>query len=90
MVNLSSADAIVLYGVWQNPLPVSLVHDSYKLGPGEARNCDINASNLSIDLFDKTGRAQIRALVRCSARSVCGTLEVFDSKTGRTSISISL
>jgi hypothetical protein len=85
VVNLSPKDATVLCGIWQNPRPLPLVQDSYTLGPGEARNCDLNASDLAKDIFDKTGRAQIRAFVRSSSRVMCGSLEVFDSKTGRTS-----
>jgi hypothetical protein len=84
VVNLSPGDAIILCGVWQNPRPISLAQDSYTLGPGEAGNCDLNASDLSKEIFDKSGRAQIRAFVRSNSRTVCGTLEVFDSKTGRT------
>jgi hypothetical protein len=90
VVNLSPLDAMVLCGIWQNPRPLSLAQHSYTLGPGEARNCDLKASDVSGEIFDKTGRAQIRALVRSSSRTVCGTLEVFDSKTGRTSIILPL
>ena len=90
VANLSPLPATVLCGIWQNPHPISLLQDSYTLGSGEARNCDVKASELSRETFDKTGRAQIRALVRTSSRTVCGTLEVFDSKTGRTSISLPL
>ena len=90
VVNLSPVDATVLCGVWQNPRPVSLAQDSHTLGPGEAGNCDLKASDLSKEVFDKTGRAQIRAFVRSSSPAVCGTLEVFDSKTGRTSIILPL
>ena len=90
VVNLSPADATVLCGLWSNPRALSLAQDSYTLGPGEARNCDVKASDLSREIFDKTGRAQIRAFVRSSSRTVCGTLEVFDSKTGRTSIILPL
>ena len=90
VVNLSPLDAKVLCGVWQNPRPLPLAQDSYTLGPGEARNCDLKASDLSQEVFDKTGRAQIRAFVRSSSRTVGGTLEVFDNKTGRTSIVLPL
>jgi hypothetical protein len=86
IVNLSPSDAIVFCGLWSNPQPVSLLHDSHNLGPGVAVNCDLNASDLPKEAFDKTGRAQIRAFVRSNSSTVCGTLEIFDSKTGRTNI----
>jgi hypothetical protein len=90
VANLSSSNAVVLCGVWQNPRPLSLNQDSYTLGPGEARNCDLNASDLAKEIFDKAGRAQIRGFVRSSSRAVCANLEVFDSKTGRTSFVLPL
>jgi len=89
-VNLSAFPVIVLCGLWQNPRPLSLVEDSYTLGPGEAGNCDLKASDLAREIFDKTGRAQIRALVRSNSRTVCGNLEVFDDQTGRTSMILPL
>lgn len=90
VVNLGPLDAIVLCGLWANPRPLSLAQDSHTLGLGEAGNCHLNSSDLSSEIFDKTGRAQIRAFVRSSSRTVCGNLEVFDSKTGRTSIILPL
>ena len=90
IANLSPAAAIVCCGLWQNPQPVSLVNDSHTLDPGAAVNCDLNASDLPKKAFDKTGRAQIRAFVRSNSSTVCGTLEVFDSKTGRTSVVLPL
>jgi hypothetical protein len=90
VVNLGPSDATILCGLWSNPRPLSLAQHSYTLGPGEAGNCDVKASDLSREMFDKSGRAQIRAFVRSSSRAVCSNLEVFDSKTGRTSIVLSL
>ena len=90
VVNLSPSDAIIHCGFTMNPRPLSLAQDSYILGSGEARNCDLKASDLSREIFDNTGRAQIRAFVRSSSRTVCGNLEVFDSETGRTSIILPL
>ena len=90
VVNLSAFDATVLCGVWQNPIPKSLAQDRYTLGPGEAGKCEIKASALSREIFDKTGRAQVRAFVRTSSRMVCGNLELFDDETGRTSIILPL
>lgn len=88
VVNLSAVGVKVLCALTGNPRPISLAQDSHDLGPGEAQNCDLKASDLSSDAFDKTGRAQIRAFVRSSSRTVCGTLEIFDSKTGRTSVAL--
>jgi hypothetical protein len=90
VVNLSASDVTVLCGLWSNPTPLSLAQDSYSLGPGEAGKCEIKASDLSREIFDRSGRAQIRAFVRSSSRTVGGNLEVFDDKTGRTSIILPL
>jgi hypothetical protein len=90
VVNLSPSDAVVLCALTGNPHPISLAQDSHTLTPGEARECDLKASDLSREVFDKAGRAQIRGFVRSSSRSVCGNLEVFDSKTGRTSVVLPL
>ena len=90
IVNMGPLPTIVLCGVWQNPQPVSLLEDSHRLGPGEAVNCDLKASDLSKEIFDKTGRAQLRPFVRSSSRTVWANLEVFDDKTGKTSIVLSL
>jgi hypothetical protein len=72
------------------PHPLSLVQVSYILASGEAGNCDLKASELSREIFDATGRAQIRAFVRSSSRTICGNLEVFDDQTGRTSVILPL
>ena len=90
VVNVSASDATVLCGVWQNPHPLSLAQDSSTLRPGEARNCDLKASDLPRGAFDKTGRAQVRAFIRCSSRAICSHLELFDSKSGRTSVVVPL
>jgi len=90
VVNLSPVAVTILCGLWSNPHPVSLARDSHSLGPGEAGNCDLRAVDLPKEAFDSTGRAQIRAFVRSSSRAVCGTLEVFDSKTGRTGFALPL
>ena len=65
VVNLSPLDAMVLCGIWQNPRPLSLAQDSYTLGPGEARNCDLKASDLSGEIFVKTGAPRFGPL--CAA-----------------------
>src|SRR5262245_21089606 len=90
VVNLSPTDAVVVCALTGNPHPISLAQDFHTLGPGEARDCDLKASDLSREVFDKTGRAQIRGFVRSSSRTICGNLEVFDTKTGRTSIVLPL
>ena len=90
IVNLSPTEATVLCGLWSNPDPVSLVQDSPTLGPGEGQHCDMKASDLSGEKFDKEGRVQIRALVRSSSHMIGSNLEVFESKTGRTSVVLSL
>jgi hypothetical protein len=87
VVNLGSENITVCCGIWQNP---SLRQDSYTLQPGESRHCDLRAAGIPKALFDKTGRVQIRAFVKGSARMVCGNLEVFDNKTERTSIVLPL
>ncbi len=90
VVNLGPRDAIVLCGLWSNPHPLSMARDSYTIGPGDAWNCDLEASDLAREIIDKVGRAQIRGLVRSSSREICVNVEVFDSKTGRTSIILPL
>ena len=90
IVNIGSFPTIILCGVFQNPHPVSLLEDSHRLGPGEAVNCDLKASDLSKEIFDKSGRVQVRPFVQSSSRTVCANLEVFDDKTGKTSIILSL
>src|SRR5262245_43926620 len=84
IVNVSPMNAIVVCALTGNPHPVSLAQDTHTLGPGEARDCDLKASDLSKEIFDKTGRAQIRGFVRSNCRAIYSNLEVFDSKTGRT------
>ena|SRR6266705_761459 len=90
VVNLGASDATVLCGIWSNPSPLSVAQDSYTLGPGEAHNCDLNASDLPKQIFDKAGRVQIRGFVRSNSPTVCSNLEVFDSKTGKTTIILPL
>jgi len=90
VVNVGAVDATVLCGLWQNPRPLPLVQDSFTLRPGQSKDCRFPASDLSREHFDKTGRAQIRAFVRSSARTVRGNLEVFDDQTGRTGIVLPL
>jgi hypothetical protein len=86
-VNLGSINSHVLCGVFQNP---RLVEDSFTLQPGESKHCDVKAADIPKALFDKTGRVQVRAFVKSSARTVRANLEVFDSQTGRTSVVLPL
>ncbi len=90
VVNLSPSNTIILCGLWQNPRPLLLAEHSRTLGPGEAQDCDLKASDLPQEIFDKTGRAQVRPFVRSSSRTVCANVEVFDDKTGKTSIILAL
>ena len=90
VVNLSPFDAIICWGSYMNPRPLLVAQGSYTIGPGEARDCDLKASDLPREGFDNTRRAQIRALVRSSSRTVYGNLELFDSETGKTSIILPL
>jgi len=58
--------------------------------PGESNICDLRAADVPKELFDKTGRVQVRAFIKSSARAVSANLEVFDTRTGRTSIVLPL
>jgi len=86
-VNLGSIKSHVLCGFAMNP---PLVQDSHVLEPGESNVCDLRAADIPKELFDKTGRVQIRAFVKSNARTVSANLEVFDNKTGRTSVVLPL
>jgi hypothetical protein len=87
VVNLGCRNITVLCGVWQNP---NLRQDSFTLQPGESKDCDLPAADIPKEQFDKTGRVQIRAFVRSSDRTLVGNVEVFDNKTGRTTIVLAL
>jgi hypothetical protein len=86
-VNLGSIKGRVLCGVWQNP---RLLQDWHALEPGESNICDLKAADIPKELFDKTGRVQVRAFIKSSTRTVSANLEVFDTRTGRTSIVLPL
>jgi hypothetical protein len=90
VVNLGSADAKVLCGLWSNPHPLLLHEVSYTLGPGEGRHCEKKASEFAAEIVDKTKRAQVRPFVRSTSRAVLANLEVFDEQTGRTTIILPL
>src|SRR6266481_4177611 len=66
VVNLGAENAVVLCGLWSNPRPLSLAHDSYTLGAGEARNCDLKASDLPSERFS-TRRGAPRFGPLCAA-----------------------
>ena len=86
-VNLGSVKTYVLCGLWQNP---PLVRDSHDLEPGESNICDLKASDIPRELFDKTGRVQVRTLVKSSTRTISANVEVFDSVSRRTSLVLPL
>jgi hypothetical protein len=66
VVNTGSASVTVACGNWQNP---RVVEDSYALQSGDSKHCDGNGSEISKEHFDKSGRVQLRRLVRSSART---------------------
>ena len=86
-VNVGHILINVLCGVWQNP---PLMQDSFTLQPGESKCCDVKADDIPKELFDKTGRAQVRAFIQTSDRAIRANLELFDNKTGRTSVVLPL
>ena len=86
-VNLGSMPTVVFCGVWQNP---RLIHDSFTLQPGESKCCQLPAHDISKELFDKTGRVPLRAFIKTSTRMIKANLEVFDTKTRRTSVVLPL
>jgi len=86
-VNVGSVPSIVFCGIFQNP---PLVQDSFTLQPGESRCCDVSADGIPSELFDKAGRVQLRAFIQTNSRSVKANLEVFDNRTGRTSVVLPL
>ena len=90
VVNLGDSDATVIRGWTSNPHPLSLGQDSRALAPGESWDSDLKDSDLSQEILELTGRAQIRAFVRSTSRTVCANLEVFDNDTRRTSIILPL
>ena len=89
-MNLSLASVIVCHALTANPHPVSLLADSFPLEPREARDVDLRAEGLPKELFDKIRRTQIRAFIRASAPTVEGNLEVFDDRSGKTTIVLPL
>jgi hypothetical protein len=90
VVNVGPVDTNVLCALTGNPLPVALAQDSAILRPGHGKDCDLMASEIDSEHFDKAGRVQVRAIVRSSADNVLANLEVFDDETGRTSLILSL
>lgn len=90
VVNVGAVDTNARCGYVQNPHPSMLVQESFTLQAGEARDYDLSASEISKEHFDKSGRVQVRAVVSSSACSILANLEVFDEKTGKTSIILAL
>jgi hypothetical protein len=90
VVNVGAVDTVISTGLWQNPSPIALTQDSFTLRPGHGKELDLKASDVAKEHFDKTGRVQVRAIVRSSAHTVRANLEVFDDQTGKTSVVLSL
>jgi hypothetical protein len=90
IVNTSPSVVTVVCGLWSNPNPKLLFEHAHTLDPGQAHNCDLKASDVSKEIYDKAGRAQIRPLVRSGSRTIFSNVEVFDDETGRTSIILPL
>jgi hypothetical protein len=90
VVNVGVVDAEVHCGLWQNPKPIAVVQNSSTLPPAHGKDCDLKAADIPGEHFDKTGRVQVRAIVRSSAPNVLANLEVFDDQTGRTSLVLSV
>jgi hypothetical protein len=90
VVNVGAVDAVISTGVFQNPTPIVLTQDSFTLRPGHGKELDVKASDVAKEHFDKTGRVQVRAIVRSSSNTVRANLEVFDDQTGKTSVLHSL
>lgn len=84
IVNLGSLAVTVVGAMMTNPS--TLIESSFTLQPGESRDIDLRASDLSKKLFDKTSRAQIRPFIRASALTIQSNLEVFNDRTGITTI----
>ncbi len=90
VVNMGSLRIFVYGALTGNPHPVSLLEDSFTLEPGEGREVDLRAEDLPRELIDKTRRTQVRAFVKTSAPTVQCNLEVFDDRSGRTTIVLPL
>src|SRR6266700_2640454 len=86
VVNVGAVEAVISTGLWQNPIPIVLTQDSFTLRPGHGKELDVKASDVAKEHFDKTGRVQVRAIVRSSSHTVRANLEVFDDQTGKTSV----
>jgi hypothetical protein len=90
VVNLGPSPARAVGALTGNPRPVSLLEEWFTLEPGEGREFDLRAEDLSEDLVDKTRRTQVRALIRASGPFVYCNLEIFDDDTGITGIVLPL
>src|SRR5215467_11536575 len=86
-VNVGTVRTVVFCGLWQNP---PLIQDSHILEPGNSDICDLRGADLPHELFDRTGRVQVRAFIKSSDRAIRANLEIFDSGSGRTSLVLPL
>jgi hypothetical protein len=90
VVNVGAVKGAICYGLWQNPEPLALLEDAFILESGYGKECDLKAADVSNEHFDKSGRTQVRALVRSSVRAVRANLEIFDDQTGKTMVILPL
>ncbi len=88
VVNSGPGDINVIAAMTLNPKP--LCEEASKLHSGESRQHDIEADSLRDVVFDKSGRIQIRAFVRSDSPTALANVEVFDKRTGRTSVLVPL
>ena len=90
VVNVGAVGTVVFCGLWQNPEPIAAVQTSFTLPPAHGKECDLKAADIAREHFDKSGRVQVRALMRSSAPNVLANVEIFDDQTGRTSLVLSV
>jgi hypothetical protein len=56
VVNVSGVGTVVFCGLWQNPEPIAVLQDSFPLPPGHGKDCDLKASQIAKQHFDKSGQ----------------------------------
>lgn len=88
VINIGARAVSIIGALTSNPAP--LLEHSYTLGPGESLDIDLPGERVLEPKFDTKGRLQVRAFLRSSEDTVRGNLEVFDDRTGRTTIVVPL